>query len=102
MPTNHFAYRFLIPSSELAADPVTAHFLDGDDGRMKFFIGEGKRIVWYPCRKFVCLRCYISLEGIVLLIWCSNEIQNFVCIFHDDERVFVEGMILCKNILTSS
>jgi hypothetical protein len=32
-----------------------------------------------------------------VLIWCSNEMQNFVCIFHDDERVFVEGMILCKH-----
>jgi salicylate hydroxylase len=52
-PTNQFAYRFLIPSSELAADPETAHFLDGDDGRIKFYIGEEKRIVWYPCRKYV-------------------------------------------------
>lgn len=93
-PTNHFAYRFLIPSCELAADPETAHFLEGDDGRMKFFIGEGKRIVWYPCRKYVGFnptRFYgNSLDG--KLIGCSNEMQNFVCIFHDDEKIFVEGI----------
>lgn len=53
LPTTayNFAYRLLIPSKELAADPETAHFLEGDDGRMKFLVGDGKRIVWYPCRK---------------------------------------------------
>ena len=55
LPTSNynFAYRFLIPASEIAADPETAHFLENDDGRMKFIIGEGNRLVWYPCRKYV-------------------------------------------------
>lgn len=53
LPTTNynFAYRFLIPSSELAADPETARFTEDDDGQMKFLLGDGKRIVWYPCRK---------------------------------------------------
>ena len=32
-----------------------------------------------------------------VLIWCSNEMQNFVCIYHDDEKVFIEGIILFKT-----
>ncbi len=52
LPTNQSAFRFLIPTSSIAGDPETAHFLDGDDGRFKVFVGdEGKRLVWYPCRK---------------------------------------------------
>ena len=51
LPTNVFAYRFLIPSKELAADPETIQFTEDDDGRMKFYIEEHKRLVWYPCRK---------------------------------------------------
>jgi salicylate hydroxylase len=55
LPTTNynFAYRFLIPSSEIAADPETAHFTENDDGRMKFVVAEGRRLVWYPCRKYV-------------------------------------------------
>jgi salicylate hydroxylase len=49
--TFHFAYRLLIPSKEIAADPETSQFAEGDDGQMKFMVGDGKRIVWYPCRK---------------------------------------------------
>ena len=47
----NFCYRFLIPSKEIAADPITKHFTEDDDGRMKFVVGDMKRIVWYPCRK---------------------------------------------------
>lgn len=54
VPTTHynFAYRFLIPSSEIAADPETVQFTEDDDGRIKFIVGEGRRLVWYPCRKY--------------------------------------------------
>jgi len=53
LPTTNynFAYRFLIPSSEIAADPETVQFTQNDDGRMKFIVGDGRRLVWYPCRK---------------------------------------------------
>jgi salicylate hydroxylase len=57
LPTGkyNFCYRFLIPSSEIAADPLTKQFDDGDDGRMKFMVEEDKRLVWYPCRKSVII-----------------------------------------------
>ncbi len=48
---DNFCYRFLIPAEELAADPETRFWTDGDDGRTKILIGEAKRIVCYPCRK---------------------------------------------------
>ncbi|RDW82771.1 salicylate hydroxylase-3 [Coleophoma cylindrospora] len=69
IPTTHynFAYRFLIPTSDIAADPVTADFLENDDGAMKFYVGDGHRLVWYPCR--------------------NNLEHNFVAIFHNDEEV---------------
>lgn len=50
--TNYnFAYRFLIPTAEIAADPETMQFTEDDEGRMKFVVEEGRRLVWYPCRK---------------------------------------------------
>jgi salicylate hydroxylase len=52
MTTNYnFAYRFLIPSKEIASDAETAQFAEDDDGRMKFVVADGRRLVWYPCRK---------------------------------------------------
>lgn len=44
-------YRFLIPAAEIESDPATRDWLDGDDGRMKFFVGHDKRLISYPCRK---------------------------------------------------
>lgn len=50
--TGQSMFRFLIPSSEIVADPETAHFLDAGDGCFKIFLGNaGNRIVWYSCRK---------------------------------------------------
>ena len=53
LPTTgyNFAYRFLIPTKDIAADPETVQFTENDDGTMKFFVGSDKRLVWYPCRK---------------------------------------------------
>jgi salicylate hydroxylase len=52
-PTDQSAFRFLIPTSEIAADPETADFVKDDEGRFKVFTGaRGNRIVWYPCRKY--------------------------------------------------
>jgi salicylate hydroxylase len=50
--TDHSAFRCLIPTSELAADPVTAFLVDKtvDDGRFKVFTHNENRLVWYPCR----------------------------------------------------
>ncbi|KAJ2897396.1 FAD-dependent monooxygenase OpS4 [Zalerion maritima] len=64
-PQDHynFCYRFLIPAADIEADPDTKFWQDGDDGRMKFLVGNLKRIVSYPCR--------------------NNEVQNFVAIFHN-------------------
>lgn len=55
LPTEkyNFCYRFLIPTSEIAEDPETAIWSKDDDGRLKFIVTEGRRLVWYPCRKYV-------------------------------------------------
>ena len=53
-PTGMSAFRFLIPSDVLRDDPETASFLEDDAGRFKIFTGTGdRRLVWYPCRKYV-------------------------------------------------
>lgn len=44
-------FRFLISADEINADPKTKFYTEDDDGRMKFFVGDNKRIVSYPCRK---------------------------------------------------
>ncbi|KAH8894654.1 salicylate hydroxylase [Thozetella sp. PMI_491] len=61
----NFCYRFLIPTAAIEADPETKFWTEDDDGRMKFFVGDLKRIVSYPCR--------------------NNEEHNFVAIFHQDD-----------------
>ncbi|KFZ07639.1 hypothetical protein V501_06261, partial [Pseudogymnoascus sp. VKM F-4519 (FW-2642)] len=69
LPTEkyNFCYRFLIPTAEIAADPETAMWTEGDDGRIKVIVTEGRRLVWYPCR--------------------NNEQHNFVAIFSTDDEV---------------
>jgi salicylate hydroxylase len=47
----NFAYRFLIPTADITADPDTVQFTEDDEGYMKFVLGENKRLVWYPCRE---------------------------------------------------
>jgi len=93
--TNYnFAYRFLIPSKEIAADSETAQFAECDDGRMKFIVGDGHRLVWYPCRKYASLQIGLELSRFVsVLTRNSNEEHNFVAIFNNDEHVDHEGMI---------
>ncbi|KAH6664859.1 salicylate hydroxylase [Halenospora varia] len=64
----NFIYRFLIPSSDILADPITAPLLADGDGRFKLILGDQKkRLIWYPCR--------------------NNEIQNMGAIFHNNELV---------------
>lgn len=70
LPTSEFVYRFLIPAGDLASDSETAHFNEGDDGRMKIYVGEDERLVWYPCR--------------------NNEIHNLGAMFHSKEAVLNE------------
>jgi len=49
--SDNFCYRFLIPTKDIAADPVTRRWTEGDEGRLKFFVDDTKRIVCYPFRK---------------------------------------------------
>ncbi|KXH68699.1 hypothetical protein CSAL01_12147 [Colletotrichum salicis] len=67
VPQGHynFCFRFLIPAADIEADPVTRFWNEGDDGRMKFLVGDKKRLVSYPCR--------------------NNEIHNFVASFNNDD-----------------
>ncbi|KAI1840241.1 hypothetical protein JX265_013033 [Neoarthrinium moseri] len=61
----NFCYRFLIPAANIGADPETTFWNEDDDGRMKFFVSDLKRLVSYPCR--------------------NNEEHNFVAMFHEDD-----------------
>lgn len=46
--TGQAAFRFLIPTDQLASNPDAAPFLE--DGIMKVITGPGgRRLVWYPC-----------------------------------------------------
>ncbi|KAF6819226.1 salicylate hydroxylase [Colletotrichum musicola] len=67
VPQGHynFCFRFLIPAADLETDPVTRFWNEDDDGRIKFLVGDKKRLVSYPCR--------------------NNEIHNFVAIFNNDD-----------------
>ncbi|KAK7964253.1 hypothetical protein PG988_011227, partial [Apiospora saccharicola] len=70
----NYCYRFLIPAADIQSDPATRDWLDGDDGRMKFFVGHDmKRLVSYPCRNFP----YSVI---------SNEEHNFVAMFHNNDE----------------
>lgn len=51
LPTGSSAFRFLIPTESILADVQTRHFLEGKDGNVKIFVGQGgRRLVWYLCR----------------------------------------------------
>ncbi|CZR51361.1 uncharacterized protein PAC_01236 [Phialocephala subalpina] len=48
-PFGTSAFRFLIPISEVKADPKTAHFVE-KPGELAMVYGEEGRLVLYPCR----------------------------------------------------
>lgn len=82
-------YRFLIPASALESDPDTAFFSEGRHGKMRIFVDTAnwRRLVCYPCRKYV----RPNLDYLVSVCpadpddSCSNEILNFVAMFHNDD-----------------
>lgn len=47
----NFCYRFLIPTEDIEADAETKYWTEDDDGRIKFYLGDKKRIASYPCRE---------------------------------------------------
>lgn len=49
----NFCYRFLISAEDIETDPETRFWNENDDGRMKFFVKDMRRLVSYPCRKWV-------------------------------------------------
>ncbi|TIC91087.1 3-hydroxybenzoate 6-hydroxylase 1 [Colletotrichum higginsianum] len=61
---DNFCYRFLIPMADVLHDPATAELFDGAAGSVRMFLGDGKRIVTYPCR--------------------DGEVLNCIGIFHDE------------------
>ncbi|KAF9880333.1 salicylate hydroxylase [Colletotrichum karsti] len=54
---DNFCYRFLLPMEEVLADPITADLFDNASGSVRMFLGDGKRIVTYPCRDGEVLNC---------------------------------------------
>ncbi|KAK2035334.1 FAD dependent oxidoreductase [Colletotrichum zoysiae] len=64
-PEDNFCYRFLIPMEHALSDPTTSQILDDpNEGVISMFLGDGKRIVTYPCR--------------------DGEVLNCIGIFHDE------------------
>lgn len=49
----NFCYRFLITAADLEADAATRWWTEDDDGRVKMYIGDQKRIVSYAVRECV-------------------------------------------------
>lgn len=64
VPSGTSAFRFLIPSTVAAADPVTKHFTERK-GEMRLLYGEDRRLVIYPCR--------------------DNTLLNFVALHPEEE-----------------
>ncbi|KAK1996650.1 FAD dependent oxidoreductase [Colletotrichum falcatum] len=54
---DNFCYRFLIPMKDVLSDPTTSELLGGAAGGVRMFLGDGKRIVTYPCRDGEVLNC---------------------------------------------
>ncbi|WYZ36014.1 hypothetical protein EsH8_X_000661 [Colletotrichum jinshuiense] len=54
---DNFCYRFLVPMADVLSDPVVAELFDGAAGGVRMFLGDGKRIVTYPCRNGEVLNC---------------------------------------------
>lgn len=50
---DNFCYRFLLPMEDVLGDQETAQLFDNASGSVRMFLGDGKRIVTYPCREFV-------------------------------------------------
>jgi salicylate hydroxylase len=66
-PSGTSAFRFLIPTSEIKADPKTAHFVE-KTGEMTMLNGDERRIVMYPCRNntdmnFVAMHPDVESDG---------------------------------------
>ncbi|KAF6827124.1 salicylate hydroxylase [Colletotrichum plurivorum] len=54
---DNFCYRFLIPMDDVLSDPATAEIFESAEGSVRMFLGDGKRIVTYPCRDGEVLNC---------------------------------------------
>ncbi|KAJ0354952.1 hypothetical protein COL154_011569 [Colletotrichum chrysophilum] len=54
---DNFCYRFLLPMEEVLGDQETAQLFDDASGSVRMFLGDGKRIVTYPCRDGHVLNC---------------------------------------------
>jgi 2-polyprenyl-6-methoxyphenol hydroxylase-like FAD-dependent oxidoreductase len=63
-PSGASAFRFLIPTERVRADPQTSHFVERD-GELRLVYGADRRLVIYPCR--------------------DNTLLNFVCMHPDEE-----------------
>ncbi|KAF9892296.1 hypothetical protein FE257_002073 [Aspergillus nanangensis] len=66
-PSGGSAFRFLIPVSQVKANPETTHLV-ARPGELQFWDGQYRRLVIYPCRKntelnFVCLHPDAESQG---------------------------------------
>jgi salicylate hydroxylase len=48
---NECAYRFLIPTEKLLANPITKALFDEDKATFHVASDPSRRLVWYPCRR---------------------------------------------------
>ena len=71
-PTKHSIFRFLIPSEAILEDPETRDFVK-DEGSMKIYLGEDKRIIWYPCRRCVTQDAFLPLP-LQDIIWLNETL----------------------------
>ncbi|KAG0129564.1 hypothetical protein HOY82DRAFT_487982 [Tuber indicum] len=65
LPSGHSAFRFLLPVSEILADPTTAQFA-AKTGKLQVWMADDKRVVIYPCRYNLLLNivcCYTDTRN---------------------------------------
>lgn len=86
-------YRFLIPRTDLEADPETSFFNRGHQQLgVRLFIDPNsrRRLISYTCRKYVVrsqsflIHC-VSIQHLMLV--ASHEIHNFVAICYNDDVI---------------
>ncbi|RPB23406.1 FAD/NAD(P)-binding domain-containing protein [Terfezia boudieri ATCC MYA-4762] len=50
IPSGYSAFRFLIPTETLLADPITQPFFANKPGSLNAIIYQDRRLIFYPCR----------------------------------------------------
>jgi hypothetical protein len=73
IPASHTqvsTFRFLLPTEQLMADPVTRPFFENQPAALRISnLPDNRKFVVYPCRRFATLQCRISFGAKLMTSW---------------------------------